>query len=68
MIKFKNFFFSGISFDINKVKKDNIFFAIKGNKVDGNKFIPCDKGSKIIVSEKKFKNLKMVFCLFIQTI
>ena len=29
-------FFSGISFESSKVKKDNIFFAIKGNKVDGN--------------------------------
>ena len=37
--KFKNFSFSGISFDSAKVKKDDIFFAIKGNNFDGNKFI-----------------------------
>ena len=36
---YKKFFFSGISFNSNLIKKDNIFFAIKGNKVDGNDFI-----------------------------
>ncbi|WP_072090750.1 UDP-N-acetylmuramoyl-L-alanyl-D-glutamate--2,6-diaminopimelate ligase [Candidatus Pelagibacter communis] len=52
---YKNFSFSGISFDTNNIKKDNIFFAIKGNSIDGNKFIPkaIKKGSKIIVTEKK---------------
>ena len=29
---YKKFFFSGISFDSNEIKKNNIFFAIKGNK------------------------------------
>ena len=53
--KFENIFFSGISFDSSMVKKDDIFFAIKGNKNDGNKFISnaIKKGSKIIISEKK---------------
>ena len=48
-------FFSGISCSSSKVKKDNIFFAIKGTKVDGNNFIKkaIAKGAKIIVSEKK---------------
>ncbi len=52
---YKNFSFSGISFDTRNIKKNNIFFAIKGNSVDGNKFIPkaIKKGSKIIVTEKK---------------
>jgi murE/murF fusion protein len=42
------------------IKKNNIFFAIKGNKFDGNKFIPnaIKKGSKIIVTEKKVKGLQ----------
>ena len=58
---YKKFFFSGISFSSNKIVKDNIFFAIKGNKIDGTKFIShaIKKGSKIIVTEKKanlFKN------------
>ena len=58
-IKKKNsqFFFSGITFDSTKVKKDDIFFAIKGNNFDGNKFIPIvkKKGCRIIVSEQKIK-------------
>jgi len=52
---YKNFSFSGISFNTKSIKKNNIFFAIKGNTIDGNKFIPkaIKKGSKIIVTEKK---------------
>ncbi len=55
--KFKKFFFSGISFDSKKVKKDNIFFAINGVNIDGNSFITSaiKKGSKIIITEKKNK-------------
>ena len=55
--KFSNIFFSGISFDSKKVKKNYIFFAIKGNTIDGNDFIPVaiKKGSKIIISEKKIR-------------
>ena len=34
--KYAKIFFSGISFDSSKVKKDHIFFAIKGSKFDGN--------------------------------
>ena len=47
--------FSGISSDSSKVKKNDIFFAIKGNKYDGNNYIDTAirKGAKIIVSEKK---------------
>ena len=58
--KFKNFFFSGISFDSSKVKKNDIFFAIKGNKFDGNSFISTaiKKGSRIIISEKKIKKFQ----------
>jgi murE/murF fusion protein len=56
----KNFFFSGISFDSSKIKKNNIFFAIKGNKVDGNDFISSaiSNGAKIVVTEKKINGLK----------
>ena len=52
---YRNFSFSGITFDTKRIKKNNIFFAIKGNTIDGNKFIPeaIKKGSKIIVTEKK---------------
>ena len=58
-------FISGISFDSSKVKKNNIFFAIKGEKFDGNNYIneAIKKGARVIVSEKKFnpKNTKVVF-------
>ena len=37
--KYKKFFFSGISFESKKIKKNYIFFAIKGNNVDGNNYI-----------------------------
>ena len=38
-LKHRNHYFSGVCFDSSKCKKDNIFFAIKGNKTNGNKFI-----------------------------
>ncbi len=52
---YKKFFFSGISFDSSKIKKNNIFFAIKGNKIDGNAFksSAISNGAKIVVTEKK---------------
>ena len=66
--KYSKFFFSGISFDSSNIKKDNIFFAIKGSNFDGNNFIPIaiKKGSKIIISEKKIKKSKNEI-LFIHT-
>ncbi len=66
--KYKNFSFSGISFNTKSIKKNNIFFAIKGNSIDGNKFIPkaIKKGSKIIVSETK-TNLFQNGILYIHT-
>ncbi len=53
--KYKKIFFSDVVFDSDKVKKNSIFFAIKGNKFDGNDFIDeaIKKGAKIIISEKK---------------
>ena len=57
---YKNFFFSGISFESNQIKKDNIFFAIKGSKIDGNKFInhAIKKGAKTIISNHKFEGVR----------
>ena len=65
--KISEVYFSGIAFDSSKVKKDNIFFAIKGNKIDGNNFIlsAIKNGAKIIVTEKKKYGLKNGI-LFIQ--
>ncbi len=63
--RFENTFFSGISFESSKVKKGDIFFAIKGNNFDGNNFISSaiQKGSKVIISEKrkKFNDKEIVF-------
>jgi len=58
--KYNHFFFSGIAFKSNQLKKDNIFFAIKGSNFDGNDFIQAaiKKGSKIIVTEKKVDEFK----------
>jgi murE/murF fusion protein len=53
-------FFSGVSFESFKVRKNNIFFAIKGNKLDGNDYIDeaIKKGAKVIVSENRLTKKK----------
>ncbi len=58
--KYQNFFFSNIAFNSSEIKKNYIFFAIKGNHLDGNKFInqAIKKGAKIIISEIKFTGIK----------
>ena len=58
--KHNNISFSGISFDSSKVLKKNIFFAIKGNKFDGNNYIDIaiKKGANIIVTEKRITKKK----------
>jgi len=65
--KYKKVSFSGISFDSSKVKKGNIFFAIKGSKFDGNNFIDqaIKKGARIIVSEKKNKKKNKKYNFFV---
>ena len=65
---YKKFFFSGISFDSTQIKKNYIFFAIKGNKVDGNSFISSaiSNGAKVIITEKKINGLKNGI-LFVQS-
>ena len=59
-VKYKNWYFSGLCFDSSKCKKDNIFFAIKGTKTDGNKYInhAIQKGAKIIISNEKFQGIR----------
>ena len=44
-------FFSGVSSNSVKIKRNNIFFAIKGNKFNGNNYIDAaiKKGVKIIL-------------------
>ena len=49
--------FSGLSIDTRTIKKGNLFLAIKGKKVDGNKFVnvALKKGAGCVVSSKKLK-------------
>ena len=58
--KYHKVSFSGFAFNSSKVKKNYIFFAIKGNKFDGNNYIDMaiKKGAKIIVTEKKISPKK----------
>ena len=58
--EFRNHRFAGLSFNSADCKKDYIFFAIKGTKSDGNKFIDhaIIKGAKTIISEQKFEGIK----------
>ncbi len=66
--KYRKVFFSGIAFNSSQVKKNNIFFAIKGSKFDGSNYInsAIKRGAKVIISEKKiFKNVKNI--IFITT-
>ena len=57
--KYRKVFFSGIAFDSSKVKKNYIFFAIKGNRFDGNNYIEkaIKKGASVIISEKKLSKI-----------
>jgi len=63
--KFKKVFFSGISFDSSKVKKGNIFFAIKGNNFDGNDYIETaiKNGAKVVISNNYLvkKRVNVIF-------
>ena len=58
--KNKRHYFSGLSFNSLKCKKNNIFFAIKGNEIDGNRFIDkaIENGAKTIISNQKFEGVK----------
>ena len=55
--KYYKVYFSDLVFNNNQVKRNNIFFAIKGTKIDGNKYIfdAIKKGAKVIVSEKNIR-------------
>jgi murE/murF fusion protein len=53
----KNILISGLSTNSKKIKKNYIFFAIKGNKKNGEKFIgeAIKNGASVIVCSKKCK-------------
>jgi len=61
--KYQKIFVTGIAFDSRKIKKNNIFFAIKGSQASGVKFInnAIAKGASAIISNKKpkYKKLKI---------
>jgi MurE/MurF fusion protein len=67
-VEYKNHYFSGLSFNSSNCKKNNIFFAIKGNTSDGNKYInnAIQNGAKTIISTSKFEGIKNKI-LFIKT-
>ena len=48
---------NGIASDSRKVKRGDLFFALKGKKFDGNKFadIAVNLGAKVIVTSSKIK-------------
>ena len=53
--KYKNIYFKNIRFNSKECKLNDIFFAIRGNNYDGNKYIydAINNGAKIIVSSSK---------------
>jgi len=58
--EYKKHKFTGLSFDSLKCKKGDIFFAIKGTVMDGNKFIShaIQKGARTIISSQEFEGIK----------
>jgi len=55
----KNLNYSGVSIDTKTIKKNNLFFAIKGKNKDGHKFAKeaIQKGAAASVISKKVKHL-----------
>ncbi len=53
----RNIFITGLSTNSKKIKKNFIFFAIKGNKFNGEKFIndAIHKGASVVVCSKSYK-------------
>ena len=65
--KYKNIHFRDIKFNSKECKPNDIFFAIQGNKSNGNKYIydAINNGAKIIVSSLKLKRSDLKKVLFI---
>ena len=59
----KDIFISGISTNSKEIKKNYIFFAIKGNKINGEKFIPeaIQNGATVVVCSKACKIKTKIF-------
>ena len=67
--KFKKVKFNKINFNSKNCKKNDIFFAIRGNKSNGNNYIQeaINNGAKIIVSNLKFVGFDNKEILFIHS-
>mgnify|MGYP003324681945 CR=1 FL=1 len=54
--------FNGISIDTRSIKKDNLFLALNGKKINGNKFIKkaFKKGASCVVSQSIKKSRKKI--------
>ncbi|MBC8308455.1 MAG: UDP-N-acetylmuramoyl-L-alanyl-D-glutamate--2,6-diaminopimelate ligase, partial [Pelagibacterales bacterium] len=59
-LKDRNHYFSGLSFNSSSVKKNDIFFSIRGTNINGNKYIKdaIKNGATTIVSNLNFHGLK----------
>jgi len=56
----KNIKYSGVSINTKTIKKNNLFFAIKGKKMDGHKFL-ADAIRKGAIKSIVSKNVKKIF-------
>ena len=54
----KNINITGLAIDSNQIKKNYIFFAIKGNKINGENFVKdaIKKGASVIVCSESYKS------------
>ncbi len=66
--KYKSIKFKNIKFNSKDCKSNDIFFAISGNNINGNKYIndAIKNGAKIIVSNLKFEGFNKNKILFIK--
>ena len=60
-------YFSRICINSSNVKKNDIFFAIKGNKYDGNKFINIALKKELKLLSQKRKKIKKEGIIFVNT-
>ena len=67
--KYRKIKFNNIKFNSRNCKPNDIFFAIKGNDLDGKKYIndAIKNGAKIIVSDLKLEGFNKKKILFIRT-
>ncbi len=55
----KNISYNGVSINTKNIKKNNLFFAIKGKKTDGHNFLKkaLDNGAVKLIVSRKIKNI-----------